>query len=125
MSEATEKKVNKIAVFVKSLMLAYVMTGVLLLVLAFLLYKLNMNQGSVEIGILLIYIVSCFAGGFMAGKLGKNKKYLWGLTTGILYVAALLLVSFIVNGEIGAGMGGCLAIIALCSGAGMLGGMVS
>lgn len=125
MREVAEKSVNKIAVIVKSLMLSYVLTGILLLVLAFLLYKMNMNQQSVEIGILLIYIVACFLGGFASGKMGKTKKYLWGLITGLTYVAALLLVSFIVNGEIGTGMGGCLTILALCSGSGMLGGMVS
>lgn len=92
-----DKKVNKgqnmeqAAVWLlKSLLCAYIISGILLLLLAFLLYKLNLDEGKVAAGIIMIYVVSTFAGGFIIGKLAGVRKFLWGLTCGILYFGLLL-----------------------------------
>ena len=53
----------------QALLVSYIITGILLLVLAVLLYKLNLDKGKVTAGITGIYVVSAFAGGFLIGKL--------------------------------------------------------
>ena len=95
-----EKKANKgqnveqvVVWMLKSLLCAYIISGILLLLLAFLLYKLNLDEGKVAAGIIMIYVASTFLGGFIIGKLSGSRKFLWGLTCGILYFALLLLVS--------------------------------
>ena len=78
----------------QALLVSYIITGILLLVLAVLLYKLNLDKGKVTAGITGIYVVSAFAGGFLIGKLQKVRKFIWGLMLGILYFLLLVLVSF-------------------------------
>ena len=76
----------------QALLVSYIITGILLLVLAVLLYKLNLDKGKVTAGITGIYVVSAFAGGFLIGKLQKVRKFIWGLMLGILYFLLLVLV---------------------------------
>ncbi|MCD8337788.1 MAG: TIGR04086 family membrane protein, partial [Lachnospiraceae bacterium] len=68
-------------------------TIVLLLGFAFLLLKLQLDAGKTEIGILVIYVLSCFIGGWYCGRKAGQRKFLWGLLTGILYFLLLLVVS--------------------------------
>ncbi len=125
MRETMKKEPVKVSVIIKSLMAAYVLTGILLLLVALMVFKMNMKQQSVEIAILAVYIVASFAGGFLAGRLGKNKKFLWGMGIGAAYMIILLLVSLCMNGKIEKDMVQCLIRFVLCTGAGMLGGMIS
>ena len=46
--------------FIKALLCAYVVTGILLLVLALLLYKAGLSEENVNAGILLTYVISTF-----------------------------------------------------------------
>ena len=52
----------------RSLLLAYGVTGLFLLILAFLLFQFEFGGGMAAVGIIIIYVVSCLVGGFMAGK---------------------------------------------------------
>ena len=78
----------------KSLLCSYVVTGILLLILAGILYKFNLDEAKVTAGILIIYVLSAFAGGFVIGKITGTKKFFWGLLVGIFYAVLLVLVSF-------------------------------
>ena len=69
---------------VKALLVSYLLTGGLLLLLAGLLYRFRLDEGKIQIGIILIYIFSCFAGGFLSGKMMKSRKFLWGVLLGLL-----------------------------------------
>lgn len=127
-----DKKVNKgqnleeAAVWMlKSLLCAYIISGILLLLLAFLLYKFNLDEGKVAAGIIMIYVISTFAGGFIVGKLAGVRKFLWGLTCGILYFGLLLLVSIAIYRSLQGNGANVLTTFLLCAGGGMLGGMVS
>ena len=51
----------------RSLLLAYGVTGLFLLILAFLLFQFEFGGGTAAVGIIIIYVVSCLVGGFMAG----------------------------------------------------------
>ena len=52
----------------KALLAAYVVTGLLLLLIAGLLYRFQLDEGKVQIGIIVTYILSCFVGGFFVGR---------------------------------------------------------
>lgn len=108
-----------------ALLTSYFMTAVMLLILALLLYKMNLEESKVAAGILITYIISGFIGGFVAGKGIAVKKYLWGLGVGILYFFILIGVSA-VSGRILLQEGMHLfTTMILCAGSGMMGGMLS
>ncbi|MEE1086644.1 MAG: TIGR04086 family membrane protein [Schaedlerella sp.] len=109
----------------KSLLCAYIVTGIFLLLLALLLYKMNLNESKVTIGIILGYVISTFAGGFAAGKMAKARKFLWGLITGITYFIVLFIVSFVLYRELQGNGINVMTTFLLCAGGGMLGGMIS
>ena len=77
--EQTAKHTQKMMSLIKGLIVAYLITGSLLLLLALLLYKLELDEGKVTIGIIVIYVVSCFFGGFLVGKKAGTQKFLWGM----------------------------------------------
>lgn len=109
----------------KSLLTAYIATGLLLLFLAFLLYKFQLGESKVNIGIVLIYILSSFLGGFLAGKMMKSRKFLWGAAIGLLYFTVLALISLAVNQGFVGSSSHFLTTLILCTAGGTLGGMVS
>lgn len=103
----------------------YVITGLLLVALAALLGKVDMPDQAVSIGIIVTYIVSCFAGGFLIGKKKKKKKYLWGLCMGACYFIVLFLGNLVVSRGFDGHIVHMLTTAALCALSGMAGGMVS
>lgn len=109
----------------KSLLCAYTVTGIFLLLLALLLYKINLNESKVTVGIIVVYVISTFSGGFIAGKQAKTKKFLWGLLSGIAYFIILFVVSVLLYRTIQDNGIGVMTTFLLCAGGGMLGGMVS
>jgi len=108
----------------RSVLTAYVVTVLLLFILAFLLYKLELDEGKVTIGIIAVYVISCLIGGFAAGRSNRSRKFLWGLLTGSVYFLILLLVSF----GSGKAAGDVLSLSTgaiICMGSGMIGGMAA
>ena len=123
---AGEKGTEQAAVrMLKSLLCAYVVTGIMLLILTLLLYKAGLSEENVNAGIILTYVISTFAGGFVIGKLTGVKKFLWGLLAGILYFVLLLLISLGIYHTLQGAPTETAAAFVLCAGGGMLGGMIS
>ena len=116
---------QRAADMLKSLLCAYIVTGILLLILTLLLYKAGLSEENINAGIILTYVISTFAGGFVMGKLTGTKKFLWGLLLGVLYFVLLLLISLGVYHTLQAEITNLLTTFLLCAGGGMLGGMVS
>ena len=75
----------KVIWWIKSLLASYIVTGILLLVLTFFMYKFELNEKIVSAAIVGIYVVSTLIGGMIIGKLTKSKRYLWGMVLGIIY----------------------------------------
>ena len=123
-----EKK-NPASVLGITLVIMYVLSGIMLLLLAALLYNFELSEEPVRIGVIVIYVASGFTGGFFVGKQMQDRKYLWGLMTGGIYFALLFALSLLVK----AGMEETLAFDAvrilttfvLCAVSAMAGGMVS
>lgn len=109
----------------KSLLLAYALTGILLLALAMLLYKLDMDEKAVSAGIVAIYITATLMGGLAIGKMAKTRKFLWGLIVGILYFALLVLITMGVYRTLDGAVAGLVTTFLLCAGGGTIGGMIS
>ena len=59
----------------KALVAAYIVTGLLLLILAFALYKLGLSENVVELGVVFIYLLSSAIGGFFIGKCMEVKRF--------------------------------------------------
>ena len=110
---------------VKALLAAYVVTGILLIILALALYKFELNEGAVTAGVTAVYLISTFTGGLVVGKLAKVRRFLWGIVLGILYFALLLLVTVGIYRTFHGNSTEILVTFALCAGGGLAGGMIS
>ncbi len=111
--------------FAMALIVAYVITVLALFGIAFVMLKLQPDAGTTELLILAVYALSCFAGGWYAGKRAGKRKFLQGLLVGVLYFALLFLISGMGEREIQSDLAsGGLACL-LCAAGGMLGGMLA
>ncbi|MBD5460594.1 MAG: TIGR04086 family membrane protein [Lachnospiraceae bacterium] len=108
----------------KCLLFSYILTGGLLMLLALGLYRLNLSAGVVSAGIIIIYTVSSFLAGFMAGKKIGNRKFLWGLLMGTAYFVVLAIISLLVNHSVKEVASSFATVYVICAGSGMLGGMI-
>jgi len=61
--DRSNKKKNKPLTILSTLLIMYVITGLALLILAFILLKLQPGESVINIGIMVIYIISCLIGG--------------------------------------------------------------
>lgn len=100
-------------------------TIILLLLLSFLFFKMEISDEKIVIGTLVIYFISCFVGGFIYGKIKEKNKYIHGLSIGAIYFLVLLLISVAFSKDFS-----LISIKTLYSGltcilGGMLGGMLS
>ncbi|MBP3421994.1 MAG: TIGR04086 family membrane protein [Lachnospiraceae bacterium] len=120
-----EKTDKRALLLLGLLVFAYILTAVLLMGLAFLLYKFRFSENIINIAIVAIYVAVTFVTGFLAGKILKIKKFLWGFLLGCGYFAILAVVSLIVGQQEAVVGNHLLTTFMLCAGGGMLGGMLS
>lgn len=109
----------------KTLLFSYILTGVFLALLAFLLYKVGLTESVVSIAIIVIYVAATFFAGFVAGKKLKSRKFLWGLLMGSAYFLVLIGVSLALGEPTGQLGDSAVTTLVLCAAGGMLGGMIS
>lgn len=119
-----ENKVSPLF-FLKCLLFSYIVTTILLFLLAFLLYKLQWKESVVAVAIIVIYVAATFFAGFLAGKKMQSRKFLWGLMMGGAYFLVLAVLSLAVNKTMGLQGTDFATTFFLCAGGGMFGGMVS
>lgn len=119
------RKDSKVLWVLKALLVSYVVTGILLLILAMLLYKFDLDEKSVSAGIIAIYVASTLIGGLVLGKMAKVRRFLWGGGLGIAYFALLLLISLGVYHTLEGNGTNVMTTFILCAGGGMIGGMIS
>lgn len=116
---------RKVMWVLKSLLASYIVTGILLLVLTFFVYKFKLDEQIVVGAIVAIYAVSTFIGGFIIGKLTQVRKFIWGMGIGCIYFLLLFLISYGVYREFNTNGLNVMTTIILCVGGGTLGGMIS
>lgn len=116
---------SKAVVILRDLLISYIITGLLLLLLAFLMLKLDLSNKVLSGGIIVTYILSNFIGGFLLGKSAEQKRFLWGFSIGALYFVILILISILTSPIAALEGGRILSVLMICIFSGMLGGMVS
>ena len=108
-----------------SLFGGYSVTVLGIVILAFLLLMLQISENTVDMGILVIYVLACLICGIIAGKRTKNRKFLWGMISGSFYFLILLLISLLANQTMENVGNDFVTTLFLCAGSGTLGGMIS
>ena len=109
----------------KALLASYAVTAIFLIVMAFFLYKFDLGEKAVSAGIVGIYVVSTLTGGILIGKMARMRRFLWGISIGVLYFVLLLLITAGVYHSLSADRISVLTTLILCAGGGMIGGMIS
>lgn len=110
---------------VKATIAVAIVTVIMLLILAFLLFKMNLSDGFIMVGIYITYVVSCFIGGLIIGKVRGEKKYMWGMVVGLVFFLTLTIISLIVTGELYGSGAKAIGALAACVLGGAVGGMIA
>lgn len=108
-----------------TLLSMFVLTAVLLLIAAALVYYVELSSKTARMIITAIYIIVGLSGGFMMGKMMRVKKFLWGILAGLCYFGCLMLISLIINGGVIEDVIQMLITFVLIIASSMIGGMVS
>lgn len=109
----------------KGILFSYIVTAFVLLLLSFMMLKMDLSGTVFSGGLILTYIISSMVGGFFVGKKVEQKKFIWGLICGVAYCVVLILVSLMMNGVGPISVKSMLLVLGICSGSGMVGGMLS
>lgn len=116
---------NNLLFCAKSLLFSYVVSGLLLMLLAFILYKFHLSDKTIAFFVTLLYITSTLFCGYITGKKMKTRKFLWGFGMGASYFFILFLLSILVHQSLLGTSSNFFLVFMICSGSGMLGGMLS
>ena len=80
--EKMQKRSKPVTLLI-SLLGSWIVTAVLLVLLAAAMMKFQLEEGKISAAVTVIYLGSAFLGGRIAGRRTENKKYLWGLLAGM------------------------------------------
>jgi putative membrane protein (TIGR04086 family) len=116
---------RKVLEVIKSLVAAYIVTGIALAILAFVIYKWNLNETVANLVILVIYGVACLLGGFLTGRRVKERRFLWGFILGACYILIIYGVSLVLSATMNLVSTASVLAAVLCLAGGTLGGMLS
>lgn len=109
----------------KSLIISYIVTFILLLIFAMIMYYGNVSEKVVGIFVIITYFISSLLGGLSIGKSVENRRFLWGMILGLLYFGIIMMITLVGragNEQIDSSK--ITGFITSCIG-GMLGGMIS
>lgn len=118
-------QINTLWRVVRTLIVTYVISAVLLAALSFALFQFHLREPEVNAAVNAVYILSCLLGGLIAGKTMKTRRFLWGLLIGLLYFLFLFCTSMAQSGGMTAEPIRPLSVLAMCALSGMAGGMIS
>jgi putative membrane protein (TIGR04086 family) len=109
----------------KCLIAAYIISALLLLIVAFLLYKADIGEGFVTVCIILIYCISSLFAGFIFAKRAVCRRFVWGLIAGAAYFVIICVVSAFLEPEFSMLSISGITTLFICTGSGMVGGIIS
>ncbi len=116
---------KKIICLFQSGLISCVITLSLLLLFALLIWKAELSDIMSRAGVTLIYIISAGAGGFLLGKRIRERKFLWGFLTGLLYFLILFFITVLTEGFSGQFDNNIITTFIICLLSGTLGGMIA
>ena len=111
--------------FIKAMVLSYIISMAAILVLALLLYQFDLQDGQLRIGMLVVYALSCLAGGFFVGRKTKKRQYLSGLFVGLMYFSIHMAGVIAMEGIDPGRILPTTALAIMCMGSGMMGGILA
>ena len=114
-----------IGALAKAQVMAWLMTAALLLMMALIMWKFQLDMGKLQLGIYGIYVLSCLAAGRFTGKRGAHRKFLWGMCSGVLYFGILAAVSVLSDRTVQPDVLHRVLAFVFCAAGGMLGGMTA
>ena len=115
---------ERIVALIKCLIASYLITGVLLMVVAALLYKFSLSENVVEICIIAIYCISSLLAGLFFSKGAPSRRFLWGMIAGAAYFLIICGISMVVEQSFTLLSNASITTLFICLGSGMLGGML-
>ena len=115
----------KMVDILKVVLITYVITGVLLVLLAFGLYKMQLSEAHTKLGIIIVYAISTIAGGYIIGKKKMHRRLLWGLLIGLTYFVVLSIIAFIMNKGLYVDGASAMKAALVCTLGGIAGGVIS
>ena len=115
---------EKISWMIKALLISYILSCVLLLILAFGVYKLDLKEQIVQGGIMIIYALSAFLGGRIAGKSFQCRRIVWGGLQGVSYYALLFILGTVMYQDVKS-LSDVIPVLGTCIISGMIGGVTS
>lgn len=118
-------QIGKKGIYVmESLVISYIVTGIFLCVLAFVMYQMKSGTKIAGIGVTATYILASMIAGWIAGRKIGKRKFLWGLAAGLLYFLILSIVSMAIHSGGTIISAEKLTVLLLCAAGGTLGGML-
>lgn len=115
---------ERLVALLKCLLAAYLITGVLLVTVAGLLYKFSLGENVVDISIIVVYCISSLLAGLFFSKGAVNRRFIWGMAAGAVYFLIICAVTFAVERQLHLMSNSCITTLIICAGSGMLGGML-
>ena len=116
---------SKVKIILRSMLVSYILTGILLITLAFLLYKFRLGEKQVTTAVYGIYVLTCLLGGWLAGKGARQRRFFWGMAAGCCYFLLLFAMSCLMQKGLTGNLQQIAAVLGICAGSGMIGGMAS
>lgn len=115
---------ERLIALLKCLMASYLITGIMLVVVAALLYKFSIKENVVNISIIAIYCISSLLAGLFFSKGAASRRFLWGMVAGAAYFLIICAVSMAVDQNFMPLSNACITTLLICLGSGMIGGML-
>ena len=84
---------ERLVALLKCLMAAYLITGVMLVMVAGFLYKFSIGENVVDISIIVIYCISSLLAGLFFSKGAPSRRFIWGMLAGAAYFLVICAVS--------------------------------
>ena len=72
-----------------------------------------------------VYLITCLIGGLLASRRLRQRRFFWGLLSGLFYFVVLFAVSWAMNMGSTIDMERSVTVMAVCALGGTLGGMMS
>ena len=116
---------RKVLAVLKVLAVAYAVTGLMLLLSAFLMLKLKLGETSVRLFIMVIYGVVSILSGFIYGNIKGSRRLFNGAFMVIVYFGVLFIISLIMNKGAPVEVQKNIISLIICVAGGTIGGIIS
>lgn len=109
-------------IIMKTVVFGYIVTVVMLSILALLMYKFDLSNNIVNLGVIVIMVLSTFITGYLTSRTIKSRRGVYGAISGLTYFVVLLVLSILIK-DTNILSEQTATIFIMCFGSGTLGGI--